>query len=147
MAHLVDTSILIRQGDKRSPDRPIALDSMRQLSGRGEALHVFQQNMMEFWAVATRPYQVNGLGLSVTETEAERQRLETLLALLPDPLDLYPRWVQIVNQFGVSGKPTHDARIVAAMLEHGLTHILTFNGKDFRRYAPLGLVVVDPSDV
>ncbi len=28
----------------------------------------------------------------------------------------------------------HDARLTAAMLVHGLTHILTFNISDFARY-------------
>lgn len=104
--------------------------------------------MVEFWVVATRPQAVNGLGLSVAEADAERQRLEALFPLLPDTPALYLQWVDLVNKFGVSGKPSHDARIVAAMLTHNVTHILTFNGADFRRYAPLGIiVVVDPATV
>jgi len=39
------------------------------------------------------------------------------------------------------GKPSHDARLVAAMLAHGVTHILTFNDTDFRRYAGITPVV------
>lgn len=103
--------------------------------------------MVEFWVVTTRPQAVNGLGLSTADADAERRRLESLFPLLPDPPDLYARWVGLVNQFGVSGKPAHDARIVAAMLAHELTHILTFNGGDFRRYAPLGIVAIDPATV
>lgn len=41
----------------------------------------------------------------------------------------------------------HDARLAATMLAHGLSHILTFNTADFARYAPAGLVVVDPAAV
>ncbi len=107
-------------------------------------MQVVPQNRVEFWVVATRPQAVNGLGLSIVEADAERQRLERLFPLLPDPPDLYVRWVSLVNNFGVFGKPAHDARIVAAMLAHRLTHILTFNGGDFRRYASLGIIVVDP---
>ena len=36
---------------------------------------------------------------------------------------------------------------LAAMLAHGLTHIFTFNVKDFLRYLPLGITVVHPDDV
>jgi len=110
-------------------------------------LQIVPQNIAEFWVVATHPQAVNGLGLSTADADAERRRLERLFPLLPDPPDLYTRWVGLVNQFGVSGKPAHDARIVAAMRAHGLTHILTFNGGDFQRYAPLGIVVVDPATV
>ena len=42
------------------------------------------------------------------------------------------------------GKPTHDARLVALMLEHGVTHLLTFNSGDFNRYQEIG--VIDPAD-
>ncbi len=35
----------------------------------------------------------------------------------------------------------HDANIVATMLAHGETRLLTFNGADFRRFASLIEVV------
>jgi predicted nucleic acid-binding protein len=44
---------------------------------------------------------------------------------------------------GVSGKTTHDARLVAAMIANRITHILTFNADDFARYA--GIKVVHPA--
>ena len=147
MTHVVDTSLLIRQADINSADRPLALQALARLTGRSEALRVVPQNMVEFWVVATRPQAVNGLGLSTADANTERRRLEALFPILPDPPDLYTRWVSLVNKFGVSGKPAHDARIVAAMLTHGIMHILTFNGGDFRRYAALGIVVVDPESV
>jgi hypothetical protein len=43
------------------------------------------------------------------------------------------------------GKNAHDARLVAAMRVHGLTHLLTFNAQDFRRYP--GINVVTPGDL
>lgn len=147
MTHLVDTSILIRQTDVHSADRLLAVNATNRLFARREELRTFAQNMIEFWAVATRPYSANGLNLSPSEAEAERQSYEALFPLLPDPSGLYQRWVWLVNQYGVSGKPTHDARIVAAILEHGISHILTFNVRDFQRYASLGIVAVDPASV
>ena len=35
------------------------------------------------------------------------------------------------------GKQTHDANIVATMLAHGETRLLTFNAADFRRFDAL----------
>jgi hypothetical protein len=32
------------------------------------------------------------------------------------------------------GVNVHDARLVAAMIAHGVTHVLTANVKDFARY-------------
>ena len=42
--------------------------------------------------------------------------------------------------YGVIGVNVHDARLVAAMLVHGLTHILTFNTTDFARYTEITAV-------
>ncbi len=49
--------------------------------------------------------------------------------------------------YGVSGVQVHDARLVATMLVHGVTHILTFNTSGFTRYNSKGIVAVDPATV
>ena len=38
------------------------------------------------------------------------------------------------------GVNVHDARLVATMLVHGLTHIVTFNIRDFTRYTEITAV-------
>lgn len=43
------------------------------------------------------------------------------------------------------GKKVHDARLVAAMITHQITHLLTFNIDDFKRFSEI--VVVDPRSV
>ena len=103
------------------------------------------QNLIEFWAVATRPAESNGLGLEVGEAAAELDRLKTIFGLLPDTPAIYLEWERLVRAHQVKGKEAHDARIAAAMLAHGVTHILTFNGGDFKRFA--GVKAVDPADV
>ena len=40
---------------------------------------------------------------------------------------------------------TNITRLVAAMLVHQLTHILTLNGRDFTRFA--GITVLAPADL
>lgn len=47
--------------------------------------------------------------------------------------------------FAVSGVRVHDARLVAAMLVHGVGHVLTLNEADFRRYD--GITVVEPDSL
>ena len=43
------------------------------------------------------------------------------------------------------GRDSHDTRIVAAMNVHGVTHLLTFNKDDFRRYT--NIVAISPGEV
>lgn len=54
-------------------------------------------------------------------------------------------WRRLVVHYRVSGVQVHDARIVAAMQTHGITHLLTFNGDDFRRFSEI--TVVHPSEI
>ena len=68
-----------------------------------------------------------------------------MFLLLPDAPAIYPASERLVIQHQVSGKPTHDARLVAAMLVHGVTAILTFDKPGFSRYP--GIDVVHPADV
>jgi predicted nucleic acid-binding protein len=101
--------------------------------------------LYEFWVVATRPVAGNGLGLSAAEASAELARLRALFPLLLDTPAIFAEWERLVNVHQVLGKNAHDARLVAAMVVHGLTHILTFNTADFSRFP--GITVIDPATV
>jgi predicted nucleic acid-binding protein len=114
------------------------------LPRRGRELHIVPQNLTELWVVATRPASQNGLGLSTAEAAIELMRLKSMFPVLPDPPGIYPVWESLVIQYRVAGKPAHDARLVAAMLVHGLTTILTFDRTGFSRYA--GIEVLNPAD-
>jgi predicted nucleic acid-binding protein len=78
------------------------------------------------------------------EATSELIRLKSIFPLLPDTPAIYPVWESLVIQYQVSGKPAHDARLVAAMHVHGLTAILTFDKTGFSRYADIE--VVHPDD-
>jgi predicted nucleic acid-binding protein len=112
---------------------------------RGEELYITPQNLIEFWNVCTRPKDKNGLGYSITETREEVAKLKTMFPLLLDTSAIYPEWERLVSTYEVKGVNVHDARLVAAMLIHNLTHILTFNIEDFRRYVEI--TPVNPGDV
>ncbi|HTW80391.1 MAG TPA: type II toxin-antitoxin system VapC family toxin [Terracidiphilus sp.] len=144
MAVLLDTNILLRLAQPHHPNAPVAVRALRALRAANEMLHITQQNIVEFWAVATRPIAANGLGLSTEQATAEIAALKRLFVLLPElPLD--NAWERLVSDYRVSGKNTHDARLVAAMVVHGIESILTFNPEDFRRYREIR--VLDASKI
>lgn len=116
-----------------------------RLLQNGEELFVVPQNLIEFWAVATRPPSANGLGMTTAQAQAELARIKNFFRFLPDTPAIHHEWEKLVAQHDVSGRNTHDARIVAAMTVHGITHLLTFNGDDFKRYP--GISVISPSEV
>jgi predicted nucleic acid-binding protein len=142
---LVDTSTLLRTLQRRHPQYSAATRAIEILPRRGHQLHIVPQNLVEFWVVATRPVDQNGLGLHPTEAANEVARLKEMFLLLPESQAIYPAWERLVTAYGVSGKPAHDARIVAAMQVHGLTAILTFDRSGFARYRDVE--IHDPVDV
>lgn len=115
------------------------------LTAQGEELSLTPQNLVEIWVVATRPEVNNGLGMSVDQAAAELTRLKNLFNFIADTAAIHPVWESLVIQHKVLGKPAHDARLVAAMLVHGIKSILTFNTSDFKRYP--GIKTVDPAEV
>jgi predicted nucleic acid-binding protein len=124
---LIDTSTLLRAVQLRHPQHETAIRALEILPWQGRALHIVPQNLVKFWAVATRPLAYNGLGLATSTALGELERLKSMFVLLPETPAIYPAWEALVGRYQVSGKPTHAARLVAAMQVHGLTAILTFN--------------------
>jgi predicted nucleic acid-binding protein len=145
MFYLVDTNILLRFVNRHDPQHPIVRTATRKLKGDDHQLRTTSQNFVEFWNVTTRPTDKNGLGLTPSQAHRSLDLLEKLFPLLPDKPDLYGEWRKIVVKFGISGVQVHDARLVAAMITNNVTHILTFNTKDFARYSSSGITTVHPT--
>jgi len=142
---LLDANILLRLADPTSATHAIAATAVVALRAQGDALHIVPQSVYEFWTVATRPIANNGLGLSSTECLTEMANLKAAFPLLNDHPTLFTEWEAIVAVVACHGKIAHDARYVAAMRTHGLTHLLTFNVSDFTRFS--GITLLDPNVV
>jgi predicted nucleic acid-binding protein len=141
MSVLLDTNILTRLCQHSHPQHSVAEAAIRILQSQGEPLHVVPQNLYEFWAVATRPIAAaNGLGFTVNQAKSEIVRIRSLFVILPDVPSIFGEWERLVDLYEVKGKTTHDARLVAAMIVHDVTKILTFNDRDFSRYVAIGVV-------
>jgi predicted nucleic acid-binding protein len=145
MRVLLDTNVLARSAEPADKDYKTAADAVANLRAQGHELCLVPQNFYEFWVISTRPAAQNGRGKSPDEVTAEFTALKPLFTLLPDTPAVFPHWEALVATHQVSGKPAHDARLAAAMLVHGVAHILTFNDADFRRFA--GITPVVPAGV
>jgi predicted nucleic acid-binding protein len=143
MSILVDTNLLSRIAAPLDPQNPIAAESVKRLLLAGEKLCIVPQVIYEFWVVATRPIVNNGLEMSTSQAKAQIDELRLVLDLLPDTADILPEWQRLVVDFDCKGKPSHDARLVAAMNVHKVKQLLTFNSRDFTRYT--GISTLDPN--
>jgi predicted nucleic acid-binding protein len=149
MPFLLDTSILVRLANRLDKLASVAQWAVDELHHRGERLHITPQNLIEFRHVATRPLNLNGLGMPARAAEGHAAAFEADFPLLPDTPDIYPAWKALVGALGVTGKRVHDARLVAVCHVHRVTHLLTFNIGDFTGLAGFGpgVIVVNPATV
>ncbi|HKP84484.1 MAG TPA: type II toxin-antitoxin system VapC family toxin [Blastocatellia bacterium] len=145
MSYLVDTNVLLRSVQKNHPMHKDANSAVTALFGLGEELFVTSQNLIEFWAVATRPLANNGLELTIEQAHQELNGIKRIFSALPETPDILTEWERIVVRYRVSGKQAHDARIAAAMSVHGVKNLLTFNTDDFKRYS--GIAVFNPQSI
>ncbi len=145
MSTLLDTNILARLAQPDHPKHIPARDAVKLLLTRGEEVCIVPQNLYEFWVVATRPANQNGLGMSLDQAYAECVQIKRLFTLFRDERGILTEWEQLVMRHAVTGKTGHDARLVAAMHRHGLTHLLTFNAEHFARFP--GITITNPEDV
>lgn len=77
MRVLVDTNILLRSAQPNHPLNPQATHPVSKLLRQKDSVFFGAQNIAEFWNVATRPAEVNGLGLSHEEALQEVSGIET----------------------------------------------------------------------
>jgi len=147
MKFLVDTNILTRLVQPSHHHHATVRDALESLRLANHYGFIVPQVLYEFWVVSTRPAVQNGLGLSIEEVVAELAEIKILFRLFRDERTIFEKWELLVESHRVSGKPAHDARLVAAMMRHGLTHILTFNAQDFTRYQADGIVPLTPGEV
>jgi predicted nucleic acid-binding protein len=134
---LADTNILLRRLHRANPQHRQARDAINKFCRDGNRLCVASQNLVELWAVCTGPVHANGFGLTPGQTGRVLALIESSVIRLPDSDAIYVEWRRLVAAHGVCGKTTHDARLVAAMVVHGVKHILTFNADDFARYTEI----------
>ena len=147
MDYILDTNVLLRYVERNHPLHQVAFNSVANLQSKGCSLFVLPQNCIEFWNVCTRPLDRNGFGKTPSQADVTLLGIENLFVTLTDIPSIYDRWRQLVVQFNVSGVQVHDARIVAAMMAHGVSSILTFNTTDFTRYSTVGITAVDPNSL
>ncbi len=145
MKYLLDTNILLRLVEITQAQHKVVSESLKKLKSQNAEFYILLQNISEFWNVCTRPKDKNGLGLTISETDLQLKRLERFFIFLPDTTEVYKNWRKLVVKHSVSGVKVHDAKIVAAMKTHNIENLLTFNAKDFKRYADI--IVVEPKDV
>lgn len=144
-AYLLDTNLWLRAVQREAAQHTLAVDALAVLLGQGDEVFVTAQNLIEFWSVASRPIAANGLGWPVELVQLELERVQTQFPMLEDTPAILVHWIALVTTYQVTGRRVHDARLVAVMVAHGISHLLTFNRDDFRQFREI--VTVEPGEI
>ncbi len=140
MTCLIDTNVVLRLVQRNAPEHPQAVQAIEHLLRVGVEGVIASQNLAEFWSVATRPSEANGLNWTVERTWQAITDLESLFTVLHESERVYQEWKRLVSLCEVSGRQVYDARLAAFVCAYRIDWLLTFNVEDFRRYAEIQVV-------
>jgi predicted nucleic acid-binding protein len=85
VSYLIDTNVLLRSRDADSPIQGICATAIQHLLGSDADLFVCTQVLAEYWVVATRPREVNGMGLSPQAAAREIDEILSAMETLVEP--------------------------------------------------------------
>lgn len=139
-AYLLDTNIILRFSNPSDAQHELVTNAVAAILAAGDECLLVPQVLIEMWVVATRPTDVNGLGWSTTYTRNVIEQLLQRFPLAEEAPQLFPTWLDIVSTQKISGKRTHDARIVAMMKVAAINHILTLNPSDFANISDITVI-------
>jgi predicted nucleic acid-binding protein len=143
--YVLDTNVVMRFCNPSDVQHQLATNAISRLLMQSDECFLVTQVVIEFWVVATRPTQANGLGWTVEQTRSMIDRLLDRFPVLEESPQIFPNWLNLVTDNRVMGKRTHDIRIIAAMLANQITHLLTFNPSDFAGIS--SITIAHPQDL
>jgi predicted nucleic acid-binding protein len=142
--YLIDTNVVLRFCNASDSQHTLAGSAISHLLATGNECYLTAQVLIELWVVATRPANVNGLGWTTERTKSIIDQLLYRFPMLEDSPQIFPCWLELVTVKEILGKRAHDSRLVSIMLTSKVTHLLTFNGKDFN--ISENITIVHPQD-
>lgn len=129
----VDTNILTYATIDAAPFHTEARTLLDKLWDEDALLYISHQVIREYIVNATRPQNYS----PAIPAKAVLEQVEDFrksFFILPDTAAVLARFLELIGNVTVGGRPVHDTNIVATMLANEIDTLLTHNTKDFARY-------------
>ncbi|MBC8443330.1 type II toxin-antitoxin system VapC family toxin [PVC group bacterium] len=133
-AVFVDTNVLVYSSLARSPLHGAAVQTLNSLRADGGELWISRQVLREYIAVISRPHATT-LADPLATAIGDVRAYQSLFRIAEDGPTVTGHLLSLLTAIPCLGKQVHDANIVATMLAHGLSQLLTHNTRDFSRFA------------
>ena len=114
--YLLDTNVVLRLSNPSDGQYNLATEAVFCLLNRADECFLAAQVLIEFWVVATRPIEVNGLGWTTEKTQSVIEQLLDRFPLLEESPQIFLDWLALVTTNKIKGKHTHVARLIALMV-------------------------------
>jgi predicted nucleic acid-binding protein len=131
---MLDTNVLLAATDEGRAEHRDALRVVNDWAAEHTDLCTSGQILREYLAVATRPAEKNGLGLSLPDALGNVRAIRERITLLAEDSKVADRLLGLLADIECRGKQVHDANLVATMLVHGIGTVVTMNLEDFTRF-------------
>ena len=134
----LDTNILLTATDRSRKHHDAARKLLTE-AGTGQFhLALSGQVLREYLVVATRPTDVNGLGLPVPDALRNVDVFSSPPFLFCEESErVSKRLRELAAAYGLVGRRLHDANLVATMLIRGITRLVTQNTSDFSEFSEI----------
>ncbi|MFH1950231.1 MAG: PIN domain-containing protein [Pseudomonadota bacterium] len=138
---LIDTNVLIYSTfEDFEPEKHVrCLEILNELDQSGSQLFVSSQVLREFYAIATND---RIFPKPLTSKQALRKIKEFVVkfSLVMEKETTLHVLLSLIEQYAISCQKIHDMNIVAAMMDNGISHLFTYNIKDFRQIREIQLL-------
>lgn len=131
----VDTNVLIYSTRSTSSFHARAVAALATAAGSEARIAISRQVIREYLSVVTRPGG-DSEPLPMVDALADVERFVAAFDVLEDGPEVGALLGDLCRSVAIGGRQVHDANIVATMLAHGETRLLTANRSDFRRFEP-----------
>jgi predicted nucleic acid-binding protein len=126
----VDTNVLAYATIPGSPRQFPALQALQRLDEENAEVWISRQVLRELAVVISHH-------LRPEETTTALRELERCFCIAEDSALVSEQLYLLLETIPARGKIVHDANIVATMLAHGISLLLTYNLADFERFSSL----------
>ena len=120
----IDTNVLLYLANPQAPEHARAKAAVADLLANDQRPIIAAQIVFEFWSVATRPTEANGLGWSTKQAFEQIEIFRTRFGLLYESPAVVDLWLHVVVSHGRKGKRIQDAHLLATMKANGVDRLL-----------------------
>ena len=138
----LDTNILVYSSLINSPFQQIAKDKILEFVTNDYEIWISQQVIREYLSVITK-ILIAEPNFNLDDIIISVEKFSNQLFIADETKSTNAILLDLVKAYKITGKNIHDCNIVATMKQYEIKNLLTHNTKDFIKYSPNEINVID----